>query len=87
MPHDFQQRSLFETDPTPWELDAAADRLVARIVFPEGPAGEFDYEVPDALAVAIAVGCPGLGSAGPWQHAACRLLCGVARAGRERAAG
>jgi primosomal protein N' (replication factor Y) len=44
-----QQQSLFETEPTPWELDDAAERLVATVVIPGGPPGEFDYEVPPEL--------------------------------------
>ena len=47
-----QQQSLFEADPAPWELDDAAERLVATVVLPGGPAGEFDYLVPDALLAA-----------------------------------
>jgi primosomal protein N' (replication factor Y) len=44
-----QQQSLFETQPPPWELDDASQRLVATVVLPGGPAGEFDYLVPDVL--------------------------------------
>ncbi len=44
-----EQAHLFETDPAPWELDSAVDRLVATIVFPEAPRGEFDYLIPDSL--------------------------------------
>ena len=44
-----QQNNLFDTDPAPWELDSAGDRMVATIVFPEAPRGEFDYLIPDAL--------------------------------------
>ncbi len=43
------QQSLFDVDPPPWRSDAEAERLVATIVFPDGPAGEFDYLVPPAL--------------------------------------
>jgi primosomal protein N' (replication factor Y) (superfamily II helicase) len=45
-----QQQSLFDTEPAPWELDDAAERLVATVVLASGPAGEFDYLVPDDLA-------------------------------------
>ena len=44
-----QQRSLFDTDPEPWEADDQAEQLVAGIVLATGPAQEFDYLVPDAL--------------------------------------
>ncbi len=41
-----QQQSLFDTEPAPWELDDAAEALVATVVMPGGPAGEFDYLAP-----------------------------------------
>src|SRR5688500_17579812 len=44
-----QQKSLFDTTPEPWELDAAADRLVVTVVLPETPVGPYDYSVPDRL--------------------------------------
>src|SRR4051794_10159143 len=40
------QQSLFDTEPAPWEMDDAATALVATVVLPGGPAGEFDYSVP-----------------------------------------
>src|SRR4051812_35379932 len=43
------QQSLFETEPAPWELDDAATALVATVVLPSGPAGEFDYAVPSEM--------------------------------------
>lgn len=43
------QRHLFDTEPPPWELDDAEQRLVASVVFPEPPFGPFDYSVPDRL--------------------------------------
>jgi primosomal protein N' (replication factor Y) (superfamily II helicase) len=43
------QQSLFDTEPAPWELDDQAVRMVAKVVIPGGPAGEFDYAVPDEL--------------------------------------
>jgi primosomal protein N' (replication factor Y) len=46
------QQSLFDTEPAPWELDAAGEQLVATVVLPEGPAGEFDYLVPEQMATA-----------------------------------
>lgn len=44
-----KQQSLFETQPADWEIDAESQRLQATIVLPQGPPGEFDYLVPDAL--------------------------------------
>lgn len=44
-----QQQSLFETEPLPWEVDDAAQRLVATVVLATGPQGEFDYLVPSEL--------------------------------------
>src|SRR3954471_23977560 len=40
------QQSLFDIEPAPWEFDDAATTLVATVVLPSGPAGEFDYAVP-----------------------------------------
>ena len=53
----FRQQSLFDTDPAPWELDDARQRLVASVVFPATPSGPFDYEVPDAMGSRLQVGC------------------------------
>src|SRR5438105_7410018 len=44
------QQSLFETQPPQWEIDEAAAALVATVVLPGGPAGEFDYLVPAEMA-------------------------------------
>jgi primosomal protein N' (replication factor Y) len=44
-----KQQSLFETEPAPWELDDAAQQIVATVVLPGGPVGEFDYLAPDHL--------------------------------------
>ncbi len=44
-----QQQQLFETQPAPWELDAAHEQLVATVVFPQGPEQPFHYRVPDGL--------------------------------------
>lgn len=41
-----QQQSLFDTAPPPWEVDDAAVQLVATVVLPTGPVGEFDYLAP-----------------------------------------
>ena len=45
-----QQRTLFDTDPAPWELDDQSAQLVATVVYPTGPEQEFDYLVPTGLA-------------------------------------
>ena len=52
-----QQRSLFNTEPDPWEEDDQAEELVASIVLPQGPSQEFDYLVPDPLRGQIELGC------------------------------
>ena len=52
-----RQNDLFDTSPPQWELDAAADQLLATVVFPEAPRGEFDYRVPDSLRGALQLGC------------------------------
>ncbi|HEX4413707.1 MAG TPA: DEAD/DEAH box helicase family protein, partial [Lacipirellulaceae bacterium] len=44
-----QQQSLFETEPAPWEVDEAAEQLVATVVMPEGPECEFDYLAPEEM--------------------------------------
>jgi primosomal protein N' (replication factor Y) len=46
---DHRQKKLFETDPAPWELDAANDRLIVSVVLPEPPYGPYDYRVPESL--------------------------------------
>ena len=43
------QPSLFADDPAPWDLDDRGEEVVATVVFPSGPGGEFDYSVPDHL--------------------------------------
>ncbi len=44
-----RQRTLFELEAEPWERDAESDIVLASVVFPEAPPGEFDYHVPDPL--------------------------------------
>ena len=44
-----QQQSLFDTEPAPWELDDATQALVATVVIPGGPEGEFDYLAPEEM--------------------------------------
>ena len=51
-----EQQSLFDKEPAPWRADDQAQRLVATVVFVDGPAGEFDYLVPDGLAAEIEPG-------------------------------
>ena len=41
------QRSLFDTEPEPWEADDAGEQLVASVVLASGPPKEFDYSVPE----------------------------------------
>ena len=51
-----QQRILFDREPEPWEKDDQESRLVASVVFAEGPGGSFDYLVPDRLAEMVEAG-------------------------------
>src|SRR3954452_22233703 len=46
------QQSLFDTEPPQWELDEAAAALVATVVLPGPPGGEFDYLVPPEMVAA-----------------------------------
>jgi primosomal protein N' (replication factor Y) (superfamily II helicase) len=50
------QRSLFDAEPAPWELDEQSEQMVAEIVFSAAPWGPFDYAVPDALRASLALG-------------------------------
>ena len=43
------QKQLFDTQPEPWELDAQADALVAKVVFPRRRRASFDYLIPEQL--------------------------------------
>ncbi len=43
------QRSLFEIEPPPWNLDDQDDWLAARIAFAEAPYGPYDYSIPSGL--------------------------------------
>jgi len=47
---------LFSDEGQPWEEDDRRDRLIARVVFPEGPPEPYDYEVPEPLRPAIQAG-------------------------------
>ena len=51
------QRSLFDTDESPWEVDDAQELCVATVVIPQRPVGPLDYAVPDHLTAALSVGC------------------------------
>lgn len=46
-PSPHEQAELFETAPPPWEIAAANDVAVAKIVFSEAPHGPFDYRIAD----------------------------------------
>ncbi len=50
------QQSLFAYEPDPWQQDDQSERLVATVVFAEGPGGEYDYLVPDRLVAKIELG-------------------------------
>ena len=50
------QQNLFETEPTPWELDDASECRVATVVFSAAPQGVFDYLVPERLRESVCVG-------------------------------
>jgi primosomal protein N' (replication factor Y) len=43
------QQHLFDPDPAPWELDAAADCLLADVALSSVPGGPYTYIVPDEL--------------------------------------
>ena len=51
-----EQRSLFDKEPAPWQADDQAEHRVATVVFADGPAGEFDYVVPDRLVAEVEPG-------------------------------
>lgn len=53
---DKHQKSLFDTSPEPWEVDASQDRLVVTVALPENPFGPFDYTVPEGLRELAEVG-------------------------------
>ena len=44
-----KQQNLFESDPTPWELDDEAERSIATVVLAAAPFGPFDYLAPPEL--------------------------------------
>ncbi len=52
-----KQTGFFDPDLPVWEnYDPNAETLVATVVFPDGPDGEFDYKTPERLREQIAVG-------------------------------
>ncbi|QDU27378.1 Primosomal protein N' [Anatilimnocola aggregata] len=53
---DKSQKSLFETEPDPWTLDASSEQQVAEIVFADPPHGPFSYRIPATLRAPLAPG-------------------------------
>ncbi|WP_425618481.1 primosomal protein N' [Anatilimnocola sp. NA78] len=53
---DKSQKSLFETEPDPWTLDANSEQQVAEIVFADPPHGPFSYRIPATLRTPLAPG-------------------------------
>jgi len=51
-----EQRALFDKEPAPWQADDQSDHRVATVIFAGGPAGEFDYLVPDGLVAQVEPG-------------------------------
>ena len=51
-----EQGFLFPTEVAPWEEDDHQQALVATVVFPTAPEGQFDYRVPEELADQVEVG-------------------------------
>jgi primosomal protein N' (replication factor Y) len=50
------QKSLFETEPDPWALDAQSEHIVAEIAFADPPHGPFSYKIPETLRAPLAPG-------------------------------
>ncbi|QDV65559.1 Primosomal protein N' [Crateriforma conspicua] len=44
-----RQVDLFDKSPPPWELVAAEETAIARVVFSQSPHGPYDYAIPDAI--------------------------------------
>ncbi len=44
-----EQRSLFNTEPQPWQLDDQDDWLAVRVAFSVAPFGPYDYSIPAPL--------------------------------------
>ena len=51
-----EQKTLFDTGASPWEVDAATEVLVASVVLPSGPPSHLSYVVPDAMRTEVVVG-------------------------------
>ncbi len=51
-----EQRSLFDLEPSPWELDDTSGGTVAAVVIPTGPDHPLDYAVPEELRDKVAPG-------------------------------
>lgn len=51
-----EQKSLFETEPDPWTLDASSEQQVAEIAFADPPHGPFSYRIPETLRAPLAPG-------------------------------
>ncbi|NIL97841.1 MAG: primosomal protein N' [Planctomycetales bacterium] len=51
-----EQKSLFDTDAPPWQLDAAAEQYVAQVAVAAGPVGVLDYVVPEAMRDEVQIG-------------------------------
>jgi primosomal protein N' (replication factor Y) len=51
-----RQQCLFGQEPAPWDEDDAAERLVASVVFAQGPEAAYDYAVPENLRAAAEPG-------------------------------
>lgn len=51
-----EQKSLFETEPDPWTLDAISEQQVAEIAFADPPHGPFSYRIPETLRAPLGPG-------------------------------
>ena len=50
------QKSLFNVEPQPWQLDDQDDWLAARIAFSGAPYGPYDYSIPAELEKSVSPG-------------------------------
>ena len=50
------QRSLFDTQPEPWQIDDEDDWLVARVAFADAPFGPYDYSIGSELEPKLKIG-------------------------------
>ena len=51
-----ERPGFFDPDAPVWELRRPEDRIVAKVAFPDGPDGDFDYAVPERLRDRVAPG-------------------------------